>query len=162
MPVTKITDSHPVTITEQEFFEKLAIDAKDKGLLIELYKRARESSLYLQPGQNSMIVKYVGDYELTFGVFMAKGSFYNWGIASTTADLRQPQIGEEYLSRLAQLFPEGHVYKTATRAGWSAKIGQGRGSRYITISEILRVSDQWLALIMDTINKLEQARSSGG
>jgi len=138
-------------ISEQVFYENVQIDS---GMVLKLkafFEKAKNNGLIIQPGQNSMQLRS-NLYDINFGVFRTAGDFWNCGIAYTTNELGFPQIGENYLNRLANLFPGGYVLKTPDRFYWTVKVRVG--NRLLTIAEVLAVQDQWLNIIQETLKEL--------
>lgn len=146
-PAVKV---RPTKISEQVFFEKLHIDLQTATQLKALLAEAQNMGLYVEPGNNSLILKSVL-HDINFGVFRVQGDFYNRGIMSTTEDMGCPQLGEEYLSGLAKLLQDGFVSQGKSHFWWTVKI---KGDRYAAIPEVLAVKDQWLELIRKTLDQI--------
>jgi hypothetical protein len=138
------------TISEQAFFENVQVDDQTAERLQQFFKKVQDLGLELEPGQNSIKLK-LDQYDLNFGVFRTINEFYNCGMTYTTQELGYPHIGEQYLDRLASLFPNGYVHKTQTKFYWSVKIKPGR---FPTIAECLTVQDQWLNIIQETLDEI--------
>jgi hypothetical protein len=144
-------------ISEQQFYDVVAIDKKTAKDLANFLERARSMGLTVEPGQNSLMLKYeLGDKEFNFGVFKTDGSFQNYGIALSTDKIGHPEIGEAYLNKLASLLEKATVYKSPDRFLWTVK---KRGNKYLTIPECLAVQDQWLDVIQETVNELVKAQA---
>lgn len=148
-------------ISEQAFYEKLAkVDAKTSQDLRAFLDRAKKMNLFVESGQNSLMVKYISDdIELNFGIFRTNGEFLNKRIAHLTERIGNPEIGETYLTRLASLIPKGYLYRAPNKWLWTVKKGD---NEIVTIRDCLDVQDKWLELIQDTINKLQTAREAEG
>jgi hypothetical protein len=144
-------------ISEQAFFDVLAeVDANTARGLQEFFSRVREKGLEIQPGQNSMKMKLItNDNELNLGTFNSDGSFQNFALAKVTEDMGYPEIGENYLSRLAALLG-GYVNKNTVRWRWAVKKDRGRNP---TINECLAVQDKWLKLIEETITEIDKVQN---
>ena len=110
MPRIEVTP--PTTITEQAFYE--GIDKDTARALKEFFDKAQGLGIGLEPDIKK---KYLGlkvhtpDRDYNLGSFTQKGRFRNWGIAEHTERFGHPEIGEEYLERLASLFENGYVDK---------------------------------------------------
>jgi len=144
-------------ISEQVFYEELAkVEPKTARELQMFFDKAKGLGLYVEPGDNSMKLKFVsGDIELNFGVFRKDGSFQNYRIALMTERIGHPEIGETYLTRLASLFEGGYVQKPANKFIWTVKKGNNQN---VTIVEVLAVQDKWLEIIQETIDELLKAQ----
>lgn len=145
------------TISEQAFYEELAkADPRASRELQEFLDRAKELGLYVEPGDNSLKLKFVsGDVELNLGVFRKDGTFQNYRIALMTERLGHPEIGEAYLTRLALLFQGAHVQKGANKFTWTVK---KQNNQPLTIGEVLAVRTRWLEIIQDTISELSKVQ----
>ena len=120
-------------ISEQQFYDVVEVDKKTVKDLASFLERARGMGLTVQPGQNSLMLKYeLGDKEFNFGVFKTDGSFQNYGIAASTDKIGHPEIGEAYLNKLASLLENAYVYKSSDRFLWTVK---KRSNQYPTIPE---------------------------
>ncbi len=148
-------------ISEQAFYERLAeIDARTSEDLRLFLDRAKKSNLFVEPGQNSLMLKFISDeIELNFGIFRTNGEFWNKRIAHLTERFGHPEIGETYLTRLAALIPTGYLYRTPNKWRWTVKKGD---NEIATIRDVLNVQDKWLELIQDTINKLQDVQDETG
>jgi hypothetical protein len=144
-------------ISEQVFFETLGADPETKHKLKQFFDRVQDMDLYVEPGENSMKLKS-SLHDINFGIFTTKGEFYNCGIASKTADMGYPRIGEEYLSQLAKLVGNGYVDQSTSRFWWTIK--SKIDHRYIKASEILQVQGKWLELIQKTLNEIAEVSTS--
>jgi hypothetical protein len=144
-------------ISEQAFYEKLAeVDESTSQELRTLLDRAKKINLNVEPGQNSLKLKFISDdIELNFGIFRTNGDFGNRAIARVTDEIGHPEIGEAYLTRLASLFSKGYLHRPPTKGTWTVKKGANES---VTISDVLAVQDKWLEIIQDTIDQLLKAR----
>jgi len=142
-------------ISEQVFFEKLAADFATKADLKALFEKMQGLGLSAEPGQNSMKLKSTV-YRSNFGVFHVNGEFWNCSIASATEEIGRPKIGIEYLEKLAALFNNGFVKHTDNRFWWTVMIKAGGRDRYVTVTEILAVQDEWLQILQATLNALSE------
>ena len=143
-------------ISEQVFFEKLVADSETKADLKALFEKIQDLGLAAEPGQNSMKLKSTV-YGSNFGVFHVSGEFWNCSIASATEEIGRPEIGEEYLEKLAVLFNQGFVRRNQNRFYWTVMIRTGNKARYVTVTEILGVQDKWLEILQATLNALSEA-----
>jgi len=144
-----------VKISEQIFFEKLEADAQSRAALQALLEKARQMELYVEPGDNSLKVKSILN-DVNFGVFTVKGEFLNRGIASWAEAVGRPEIGDAYLEQLAALFEGGFVHRSKRRFGWSVKVRRKRHVALVTLSELLKISDDWLQLVQRTLDKIAE------
>jgi hypothetical protein len=144
-----------IKISEQVFFETLKADATTKAQLKAFFEKAQDIGLYVEPGSNSMILKS-SLFGTNFGVINANGYFYNCAIVSTADAMGQPQIGEEYLNRLAELLNEGIVKQGKNRFDWTVKVKSGKGDRYATVAEVMAVQDKWLEVIQKTLAEISK------
>ncbi len=142
-------------VSEQVFFEKLNIDATTKASLRSFLEKAQNVGLYVEPGQNSVKLKS-SLYDINFGLFKTNGEFYNCGITSTTEEMGQPQIGEDYLRQLAELLDNGFVKPSDNRFWWTVRIKMKKGDRYATAAEVLGVQDKWLKVIQKTLDRISK------
>jgi len=141
-------------ISEEAFFEELENRAMAQELR-QFFDNLLQIGLILQPGQNSMKIKYtVGDTEFNLGTFNTNSTFQNYGIAAVTQQIGYPDIGEEYLHELASLFQDGFVSNTTpNKFRWTVK---KKNNQYFTLAECLAVQDQWLELIQKTIARIDE------
>ena len=127
----------------------------DPALPIELQTfldKAKEVGLYVERGDNSLKLKFTSNgVELNFAVFKTNGTLQNYRIASFTNRIGHPEIGENYLARLASLFEGGYVEKHPNRFLWTVKRGANEN---VTIPECLAVQDEWLTIIQGTVSEL--------
>jgi hypothetical protein len=145
-------------ISEQQFYDVVAVDKKTARDLANFLERARNMGLTVKSGQSSLMLKYeLEDKEFNFGVFKMDGSFQNYGIASSTDQIGHPEIGEAYLNKLASLLENATVYKSPDRFLWTVK---KRSNEYLTIPECLAVQDKWLDVIQETVNELLKVQAS--
>lgn len=142
------------TISEQAFYEALDDDARVSRDLRALIANADELGLELEPGENSLKLKYyVEDRSFNFIVFYTTNIVRNFGIAAATDDMGRPEIGLEYLDALASFFEDAYVRKG--KAGpfhWTIR---HRNGDYVSIPEFLRKQDEWLALVGKTIKQID-------
>ncbi len=161
VPVSATLNEEPSSarrskITEELFYEKLAVDAAVKAALQSFFDEAKTLGLHVEPGSNSLILKSTLD-DVNFGVFTVRGEFLNRGIGASAAEMGRPEIGERYLEGLAALLPDGFVQRGPNRFVWTVRIGTSQRSRLARIEEVLEVHDEWLALIQETVNSLAEA-----
>jgi hypothetical protein len=149
---TTASSKRRTKVSEQQFFEDVALQDKDKESLHSFLEKARNLGLNTQSGDKSLKLKFaVGDDEHTFGVFRINGTFQNYGIALTTSEIGHPEIGENYLNRLAALLDNTYVYKGINKFQWTVK---KKDNQPVSIIECLAITDEWLQLIEETINYL--------
>jgi hypothetical protein len=148
-------------ISEQAFYDKLAeVDAKASHDLRAFLDRAKKMNLLVVSGQNSLMLKFISeDVELNLGIFRTNGEFWNKRIAHLTERVGHPEIGETYLTRLAGLIPTGYLYRAPNKWRWTVKKGD---NQIATIRDLLNVQDEWLDLIRDTIDQLQEAQEQVG
>lgn len=139
------------TISEQVFYETLAVDAHTAAELRGFFEAARTIGLDIEPGQNSIKLKLAsGGKGFNFGVFNTNGSFQNYGIAATTDAVGHPEIGESYLQKLASLL-KGKVYKSPSKFQWTVK---KQDDQYFTLRDCIAVRNEWLQLISETVDEI--------
>lgn len=151
-PLDPLSGRKRTTISEQVFYENL--DPKTGKMLPEFFNKALSLGIGLEvdAGQGSLMLKLsIEDKEYNLGTFRQNGLFRNYRIASYTDRFGYPEIGEQYLERLASLIEGGYVDKPHNKFVWTVK---KRANRFATIAEILDVQDRWLEIIRDTANKL--------
>jgi len=142
-------------ISEQVFFENLDADAATKASLRAFLERVRDIGIDIEPGQNSIILKSLL-HECNFGIFRTVGYFENSHIASRTESMGQPQIGADYLERLARLLNGGIVRTPTNRFRWTVRIKEGNRDRYVTIAEVLAVQDSWIEIMQNTLDQIAE------
>ena len=151
---SKKNRSRRTTISEQAFYQALDDNGHLSGELRSLLSVTDDMGLELEPGENSLKLKYyVEDRAFNFIVFGTNNTIRNFGIAGATRDIGHPAIGLSYLDDLAALFKTGYVRKG--RSGpfhWTVRL---RNGDYISISDFLSVRDQWLELVNNTIKKID-------
>jgi len=139
-------------ISEQVFFEKLAADPETKTELNALFEKMQDLGVNVEPGRQNTVRLKSSVYGSNFGVIHVNGEFWNCSIASATEEIGRPEIGVEYLEKLAALLDHGFVKRTANRFWWTVKIKTGRTERYAKIAELLAVQDKWLEILQATLN----------
>ena len=142
----------PTKISEQVFFEKLAADPETKTDLNALFEKMQDLGVNVEPGRQNTVRLKSSVYGSNFGVIHVNGEFWNCSIASATEEIGRPEIGVEYLEKLAALLDHGFVKRTANRFWWTVKIKTGRTERYAKIAELLAVQDKWLEILQATLN----------
>lgn len=119
----RIEPTHPTTITEEAFYE--GMDNKETArALKELFDKAQGLGIGLEPNikkQYLGLKVHTPDRDYNLGSFTQKGRFRNWGIAKHTEEFGHPEIGEEYLERLASLLEDGYVDKPNNKLQWTVK-----------------------------------------
>jgi hypothetical protein len=136
-------------ISEQVFYENVAVPPPTKAALQSFFAKAQELGLCIDPGENSLMLKSE-DGRLNFATFRVDGTVRNYRIASMTERLGIPEVGEGYLSGLAALFEGGAVHKGSDRWVWTVK----KNGRDLRVEECLAVQDKWLDLIMKTLREV--------
>jgi hypothetical protein len=140
-------------ISEEVFFEELENRPAGEELR-SFFSKLSQVGLTLQPGQYSINVKYIhGDREFNLGTFKTNGLFQNYNIAYITQQIGYPEIGEEYLEKLAPLFQDGSVYEPTSRFQWTIK---KKDNQYFSVEEILAVQEKWLNIIQRTITRIDE------
>lgn len=148
------TPSH-TTLSEQVFFERFQADSVTKAGLETLLGKLQSIGISGEPGHNANSLKLKSNlYGTNFGVFQINGSFYNCAIASSTEEMGQPQIGEEYLQQLANLLKNSFVKQTPSRMWWTVMTKDHKGDRYVTAAEVLTVQSEWFNLIRQTLDRI--------
>jgi serine/threonine protein kinase len=145
-------------IKEEMFYASLASkDARVASELRAFLDDAKSRGLSIDRGDNSLILKFKthNRIELNFGIFKTNGSFLNRRIAALTERIGYPEIGETYLTVLASLIPGGYVQKSDNKWVWTVR---KTGNKPVTIVDCLTVKNDWLVLIEETINQLNNAR----
>lgn len=156
-PPTRTKEGAPprrTKISEQVFFERLDVDEATKKALVEFLDRAREIGFHVEPGDSG--IKLHSEEGRNFACFMTDGQVWNCDIASYTANLGHPEIGEKYLTKLAGLLPGGYVHKGKSRFYWTVKV---KPNRYATLAEVMAQRDAWLELLRETSEELGKAAS---
>ncbi len=140
-------------ISEQAFYDALDGNGKTSQELRKLIEEAYQTGLELELGQNSLKLKYhLEDKVFNFMVFYTYNNIRNFGIASATEDIGQPQLGLNYLERLAALLDSAYVRKgKAGSFHWTVR---HRNGDYVTIPELLNAKDQWFTIVEDTIREI--------
>jgi len=138
-------------LSEQVFYESLG-NPDTRTRLKQFFARVKGLGLMIDAGSNSLMIK-TEDGEFNFAVFRADGTVRNMRIAKRSKDLGIPQVGEQYLEGLANLFDRGEVDRTpANLRQWSVK----KDGRFLTIEECLQVQDQWLELMRQTTAAIDE------
>ncbi|MCS6924491.1 MAG: hypothetical protein NZ578_01190 [Candidatus Binatia bacterium] len=115
--------------------------AEARGLVLTLPARPETCSIMLKsrPEEGGLNFGWFGYHPMT-----GLPIFRTYGIAKYGG-----QVGEEYLYRLAALL-QAEVYPTKNPFYMTVKRKADTGWVFLSIEEVLRVQDQWLALIEAT------------
>ncbi len=146
------------TITEETFYRVLKERPDIEGeALRALISEAHEIDLEPFFGSTSLMLKYVGaEHTFNFIVFRNDGTFQNSGIALTTAQAGQPEIGEQYLEGLAKLIG-GEVRRVAgdstkSRFHWTVR----KHGHPAATADLLAHKDGWLDLIRNAVEAIKR------
>jgi serine/threonine protein kinase len=148
-------------IHEEDFYNALA--SKDLRLATKLrafIEKARSRGLSVDRGNNSLILKFKTDnrIELNLGIFKTDGTFLNRRIAAFAERIGHPEIGEEYLSRLASIIPDAYLAKYPNKWVWTVR---KVGMKGVPIGDLLELEETWFVLIEETVIRLKKTRFTG-
>jgi hypothetical protein len=147
--------SRRTKITEQDFFEILSkIDADLAEALCSFLDRIREQPrLSIVPGGATLMIKSE-DKRFTLARFEKNGTTSFYGVVYLTERVGHPEISEQYLVRLSDLIENAALDKSSQNIwDWEIK----KGNRNLDISDCLQIQDDWLSLMIEAVEKLEQA-----
>jgi len=155
---TVVEESESRTITEKVFFERLEkhIGKKSNERVQQLIKRlGDEVDVYPVIGRGkklSMNLKSM-DETYNFASLQETGEVWFFGIVNKTSELGHPEIGREYLERLADIVG-GYMDDSVSMFSWGVR---QKNRKYFSIEKYLEHEDEWIALIRKTLDRLREA-----
>ncbi|MBI9094681.1 MAG: hypothetical protein JEY71_07350 [Sphaerochaeta sp.] len=150
-----VEDSESKTITEKVFFERLEknIGKQSSDRVHRFIKRlGEELDVYPVVGRGKKLSLNLktNDETYNFASLQETGEVMFFGIVNKASELGHPEIGREYLEKLAVIVG-GYLDDTVTTFSWGVR---QRSRKYFSIDNYLEHVDEWIALIRETIDRL--------
>lgn len=144
------------TISETVFFERLEkVIGKEKIKELKSFLESLSSDLNmitkLGRGKRLSLNLKSGDDVYNFASIQEDGDVMFYGIVYKTGEIGDKNIGINYLKELASI-TKGKVETKYKEWSWSVK----RNGKYINIVEYLWIKDEWVKLIEETMNKINE------
>jgi len=148
-PTTK-----PLTISEQEFFQKLAaVEPSYPGEVRGLIDAAKAAGCAPELRRTYLIYAEGIGQSVNLGHINTDGTVTIWGSAARDSQIGRP-LGEEYMRTVASLLPSTDIKDTsADRGGWYVRY-KGRAS--IPLKELLARKADWIAAMAKFVEALQQ------
>lgn len=143
-----------IKITEEEFYKDLKIaDPSAVELLPGFIEKCKDLGFYMKFGDSSLMLHWdnSSDYNFNFATFRKDGKIHTNYFLEKTDRIGHREIGEQYLERLASLI-DGEVIKSGNLWVWHVK----KNNDLPTISETLKKEEEWLELIQETVERINQ------
>jgi hypothetical protein len=155
LAIENVTEpTKPQTISEQEFFQKLAAaDPSYPNEVRDLIDAVRAIGCAPELKRTYVIYAEGPGLFVNLGYINPDGTLSIWGSASRDAQIGRP-IGEEYMRTVAGLLPSTDVKDVhADRGGWYVRY---KGKSSIPLREILARKAEWIAAIKKFVDVLAQ------
>jgi hypothetical protein len=153
--VVEISESK--TITEKVFFERLEKNiGKQSSDSVQHFIKWLGEELDVYPvigrGKKLSLNLKTNDETYNFASLQETGEVMFFGIVNKASELGHPEIGKEYLEKLAAIVG-GYLDDTVTTFSWGVR---QRNRKYFSIDKYLEHTDEWIALIRETIDRLRK------
>lgn len=147
------------TITEKVFFERLEKNiGKPLAQKVQNFIRKLGDELDIYPvigrGKRLSMNLKTMDGIYNFASLQESGQVWFYGIAAKSAELGHPEIGSDYLEKLAAIV-EGYVDNTVSKFNWAVK--QNKNNKFFNIEQYLKHEGEWITLIGETIERFRGA-----
>ena len=155
LAIENVTEpTKPQTISEQEFFQKLAaVDPSYPGEVRELIDAAKAVGCAPELRRTYLIYAEAIGQSVNLGHVNTDGTVTIWGSASRDSQIGRP-LGEEYMRTVASLLPSTDIKdSSADRSGWYVRY-KGRAS--IPLKELLARKEDWIAAMEKFVQGLQQ------
>lgn len=148
------------TISEMAFFERLAeAIGQDQSEAFERFVRELSSNLNIIPklgrGKKLSLNLKSSDDIFNFASVQENGEVWFYGIVTKTEELGDKSIGIEYLRQVADVV-HGTVDDSSKAWNWCVK----RDGRYLSITDYLKVKDDWMRIIEDSLESIRKKADS--
>jgi hypothetical protein len=147
----------PQTISEKEFFQKLAtVDTSYADEVRDLIDAARAVGCAPELKRSYVIYAEAPGLYVNLGNINSDGTVGIWGSASRDSQIGQP-LGEEYMRTIARLLPSTDVKDINTdRLNWYVRY---KGKSSIPLREMLAHKADWIAAMKKFVDALAQIRA---
>ena len=155
LAIENVTEpTKPQTISEQEFFQKLAaVDPSYPAQVSALIDAAKEVGCAPELRRTYLIYAEAIGQSVNLGHINSDGTVTIWGSASRDAQIGRP-LGLEYMKTVASLLPSTDIKDSfADRGGWYVRY-KGRSS--IPLKELLVRKADWIAAMAKFVQGLQQ------
>lgn len=148
------------TISEKAFFERLTeAIGHEQSEAFENFVRELSSDLNIIPklGRGKKLSLNLKSSDDTYNLASVQedGEVWYYGIVTKTEELGDKSIGVEYLKQVAHVV-HGTVDDSYKEWSWCVK----RDGRYLSITDYLKVKDDWKRVIDDTLESIRKKADS--
>jgi hypothetical protein len=150
--------TRPQTISEQEFFQKLAaVDPSYPGAVRELIDETKAIGCAPELRRTYLIYAEAIGISVNLGYINTDGTVTIWGSAARDSQIGRP-LGEEYMRKVASLLPSTDIKESSTdRGSWYVRY---RGRASIPLKELLARKTDWIAAMAKFVEALQQPATS--
>ncbi len=148
--------SGSLKITEREFYGELArTDPDSAAHLPAFFDRCRALGLVVAEGDAAMVLHWLDTDagKVNFATILKDGRIDTSYVCSVAREIGDRSAGEAYLEGMATLLGDAAVLKKGSDLTWRV----ARDGELPHIRDLLAVSDEWLALIGKTMDRLREA-----
>jgi len=144
----------PQTISEQEFFQKLAaVDPSYPGEVRELIDAAKAAGCAPELRRTYLIYAETIGQSVNLGHINSDGTVTIWGSAARDGQIGRP-LGEEYMRTVASLLPSTDIKdSSADRGSWYVRYN---GKSSIPLKELLARKTDWIDAMARFVKELQQ------
>lgn len=146
------------TITEKVFFERLEKNiGNQSSVRVQRFIKRLGNELDVYPvvgrGKKLSLNLKSNDETYNFASLQETGEVWFFGIVNKTSELGHPEIGREYLERLATIVG-GYLDDSVSTFSWGVR---QKNRKYFNVKTYLEHETEWITLIRETINRLRDA-----
>lgn len=157
--IQEVTESK--TITENVFFERLEknIGKQPSDSVQHFIKRlGDELAVYPVVGRGKKLSLNLksNDETYNFASLQETGEVWFFGIVNKASELGHPEIGREYLEKLAVIVG-GILDDTVSMFSWGVR---QRNRKYFSVQTYLGHEEEWIALIKETLDRLREVEEN--
>jgi hypothetical protein len=159
LAIESVTEpTKPQTISEQEFFQKLAaVDPSYPREVRELIDEAKAVGCAPELRRTYLIYAEAIGVSVNLGHINNDGTVTIWGSAARDSQIGRP-LGEEYMRKVASLLPSTDIKDSSPdRGSWYVR---HRGRASIPLKEVLARKTDWISAIASFVEALQQVATS--
>jgi len=153
-----VEEAESKTITEKVFFEQLEKNiGKQTSDSVQRFIKRLGDELDVYPvvgrGKKLSLNLKSNDETYNFASLQETGEVMFFGIVNKTSELGHPEIGREYLEKLAAIVG-GYLDDSVSTFSWGVRQAN---RKYFNVKTYLKHEDEWITLIRETIDRLRDA-----
>jgi hypothetical protein len=155
LAIENVTEpTRPQTISEQEFFQKLAaVDPSYPAAVRELIDETKAVGCAPELLRTYVIYAEGNGQSVNLGGVSSDGTVTIWGSAARDSQIGRP-LGEEYMKKVASLLPSTDVKDISPdRGSWYVRY---RGRASIPLKELLAHKADWIEAMANFVEALQQ------